>query len=397
MGISIGLIGLGNFGRSFAPLFKAHPLVDRVGLCDREPDRVARFAEDPFFADKFSPSDAYASRDEILGADFDALVLITQPWLHAPQATAVLESGKCVYSAVPVMCVPDADEILDWCDKLVQAVQATGRHYMMGETTFYRPETMYCRRRAAAGDFGGFVHADGDYMHAFNLPGCDLRDVNRSRMDSAAGREWAQRMPEYAARGVRGGPMHYPTHSTAGPISVMGAHMTKVSCIGTPPKSTDPYFSGGDDDNAFGECFSNETALFTMSNGATCRIREYREIGYGGYEGFRIFGTKGSFLEKQWVDQTSKTDLTVDQMRDPLPEAVYDAFSAAGATDVYGGHGGSHAYLVNEFVDAVAADRVPTVNIWEAARYMAPGATAHKSALADGEWLDVPDWGDAPK
>ena len=61
------------------------------------------------------------------------------------------------------------------------------------------------------------------------------------------------------------------------------------------------------------------------------------------------------------------------------------------------GHGGSHPYLVHEFVDAVANNRTPAINIWEAARYMAMGVMAHKSALKDGETLDVPDWGAAPE
>ena len=37
------------------------------------------------------------------------------------------------------------------------------------------------------------------------------------------------------------------------------------------------------------------------------------------------------------------------------------------------------------------------INAWEAARYMAMGVMAHKSALRDGERLDVPDFGDPPK
>ena len=60
------------------------------------------------------------------------------------------------------------------------------------------------------------------------------------------------------------------------------------------------------------------------------------------------------------------------------------------------GHGGSHPYLVHEFVDAVANNRQPAINIWEASRYMVMGVMAHKSALRDGETMDVPDWGDAP-
>ena len=66
-------------------------------------------------------------------------------------------------------------------------------------------------------------------------------------------------------------------------------------------------------------------------------------------------------------------------------------------SDFYGGHGGSHAYLVHEFVDAVAHGRQPAITVWDAARYTAAGAVAHKSALAGGTLLDVPDWGDPPQ
>jgi hypothetical protein len=77
---------------------------------------------------------------------------------------------------------------------------------------------------------------------------------------------------------------------------------------------------------------------------------------------------------------------------------VHAAFAArpGAGRDVYGGHGGSHAYLVHEFVDALAHGRRPAINVWEAVRYMAAGVTAHQSALRDGEILPVPDWGDAP-
>jgi len=141
---------------------------------------------------------------------------------------------------------------------------------------------------------------------------------------------------------------------------------------------------------------SNETALFRMSNGATMRICEHRECSVD-REIFRVYGTKGSFENDQWRTYHGDEELTVEQMRDPLPAEVAAAFEKiTGAGDFYGGHGGSHAYLVHEFVDAVAAGRVPAVNVWESVRYMAAGVMAHRSALRDGELLDVPDWGDAP-
>ena len=388
MGISLGLVGLGAFGKAFADLFKKHPMVSRVGLCDREPERVARFADLDTWKDKFNPKDVYASLDDICAADFDALVIITQPWLHAAQCIQAMNAGKHVYSAVPIVSLPDTGEVLDWCDKLVTTAAKTGMHYMLGETTYYRPQAMYCRRRAAAGDFGQFTYSEGEYFHGFDSPGCDLREVGKHRAASAAGQEGIKLRAAYHQRGHRDAPMQYPTHSTGGPICVTGAHAKKVCCWGTKAATDDSFFKN--------YAFSNQTALFQMSDGSTMRICEHRECSVD-REIFRIYGTKGSFENDQWVSHQGRESLTDETMRDALPDEVAAAWRNTATDSVeYGGHGGSHAYLVHEFVDAVAHNRVPAINAWEAARYMAAGAVAHESSLKDGEILDVPDWGDAP-
>ncbi len=416
MGISVGLVGLGRFGKAFAPLFKSHPLVDRIALCDREPERIKQIADDPFYRDKFNSRDAYASMEELCASDLDALVIITQPWLHAPQCAQAMESGKHVYSAVPITSVPDGDEILEWCDKLTALCRRTGMRYMLGETTYYHAQAMFCRRKAAAGAFGDFVYAEGEYCHDVDAR-CNLRQVSASRGASAAGREWQDLSRQYRERGVKGGPMHYPTHSTSGPVCVMQAHAVKVTAYGYRNRNHDPFFAK--------DAFSNEVALFKMSNGAAVRIAEMRESpGLLGQEPetFRIKGTLGTFSENRWYEiqrpamdridlehlpRAASVVLKAEEMRDPLPPEVQAAFKRAmhqqsNEADLQNmdfvpqGHGGSHPYLVHEFVEAVAHGRQPAINIWEAARYMAMGVMAHKSALQDGTTLDVPDWGDAP-
>jgi predicted dehydrogenase len=389
VGISLGLVGLGSFGSAFAELFKRHPLVDRMALCDYERDRVDRFASRKSWRGKFDPKDAYESLDDLLASDIEAVALITQPWLHADQAVQAMEAGKHVYSAVPIVWLPDGNEILDWCDRIVQTTRRTGKHYMLGETTYYRPEAMYCRRRAAEGAFGDFVYAEGEYYHDVDNPYSNLREVQRAREASRPGAAWRRLKQEYDARGAVSGPMHYPTHSTSGPICVMKAHAVKVCCW--------PYYNRTGDDY-FGKEPSNETALFEMSNGATMRICEHREIGMIGRETFRVYGTKGSYENDHWCTVQGCAPLALEEMRDPLPAEVLAAFQEGEEGEgVYGGHGGSHAYLVHEFVDAIAHDRRPVINAWEAARYMAAGVTAHQSAVREGEVLAVPDWGDAPE
>lgn len=407
MGISIGILGLGQFGSGFTAFFKAHPGVDRIAVCDREPERAARYLKREWFEDKLDEKDCFSSYEELLSSNVDAVAIFTQPWLHARQAIEALRRGKHVYSAVPVITLPDPDETIDLLNSLVETCSKTGMRYMLGETTYYRPQTMFCRRKAAEGAFGNFIYAEGEYFHDVDNPGCSLREVYKSRYGSSAGQEWNTEKRKYIEEGILSGPMHYPTHSVSGPVSVMNTHAVSVSAYGYRNANNDPFFEDA--------AFSNEIALFNMENGVPVRICEFREVAGGieEEETFRILGTSGSYAGYTWKENhrtdpftalpLSTQNVSPEDMRDPLPPDVFEALSAAwqeekgsGADLFQSGHGGSHPYLVHEFVSSICSDRMPAVNAWEAARYNVMGAVAHKSALNDGERLAVPDWGDAP-
>ena len=200
MGIKLGLVGLGMFGSQFAKLFKSHPLVDKIALCDCEAAKVKKFLEDPFMAPKVNARDCYETLDDLCKSDVDAVVVITQPWLHAPQCLQVLNSGKHVYSAVPLISLPDDAEVLDWGCRIAEAVKRSGRQYMLGETTVYRPQTMLCSRMATKGLFGEFVYAEGEYVHDVDNPGCNLRQVQTGRTTGKVGEQYEALMAPYRAR-----------------------------------------------------------------------------------------------------------------------------------------------------------------------------------------------------
>ena len=368
MSISVGIVGVGQFGRHFIRLFRDHPDVHRIALCDLNAERLAHAARE------FGITETYSSLDEICRSNLDALAIITQHWLHAEQAIQAMESGKHVYSAVPPAYAREPEQTLELCDRLVETVRRTGQIYMLGETTFFRPETIFCRQKAREGAFGHFVYAEGEYFHDISH---GLFEVLRNRWGDQFGRDKTGDPP-----------MYYPTHSTSGVISVMGAHMTEVSAQG--------YIYPNDEwhrlDTIWGNPFCNEVALFRMSNGATARICEFRRVGHIGREGFRIYGTEASFENDvsgaKWVTKSGWEPIDLSVVGEPLPEPL--------EADK-GGHGGSHAYLVHEFVDACNRGRLPRIHVWEAVRYLAPGVVAHMSALRDGELLKIPDWGDPPQ
>lgn len=410
MGIKLGLLGLGSFGRCFAPLFANHPLVDSVVLCDAVEERIKWVAENPcIFPGKVDLKHSTTSFDELCKADVDAICIITQPELHAPQAIQAMEAGKDVYSAVPVICLPNDDEMMDWCHKIADAVKRTGKQYMLGETTFYRPQTMFCKRMAAEGKFGSFVYAEAEYAHDVDNPCCSLRQVAINRGTGEIGQQRKAKQLEYFNKGFKSHPMSYPTHSVSGVVEVMQSKPVKVSAFGYENKTNDPHFKYSD--------FTNIVALFKMDNQATFRVGEMREIQEGTGlcgEDFRIFGNRGSYSYNVFKDNgriqpdptnlhpdpVKETNVTDAEMRDPLPQDVMDAFNRAYNKDakpgddfVPQGHGGSHPYLVHEFVSSVAEQRKPAISIDHASTYMAMGVAAHKSAQKDGELVKVEDFG----
>jgi len=370
MGISIAMVGLSAFSSSFVELYRDHPLVSRIALCDLDPQKLAAASA------KFGISECYDSLEAVLASDIEAVVIITQHWMHAKQAMQALKAGKHVYSAVPAVYGLESDAILELLDELIDTVKQTGQVYMMGETSRYRAETIYALQQAKQGAFGEITYAECEYWHDLDSPESNLRNVFRRRW----GANWDD--------GKRGDiPMFYPTHALCGPVTVLNTHMASVSARGYVYPNDDWFLADG----YWGNVFSNELAMYQAASGALVRHCEFRRIGHTNLESFSIYGTEASLVNdaagSHWVNRSQVEAVDFSGIREDLPAPL--------AKDL-GGHGGSHAYLVHEFVSACAEQRQPSVNVWQAARYIAPGVVAHKSALRDGEWLTVPDWGDAP-
>jgi predicted dehydrogenase len=395
MGIRVGMIGVGSFAQSFIPLFKAHPSVDEIALCDTD---AAKLAEN---AARYDIEKTYPSLDALCDAgDMDAVAIITQNWMHAEQAIQALEAGLDVYSAVPTGVT--VDEI----ERLVRTVERTGKLYMLGETSYYYPETIYCRDRYSEGAFGDIVYSEAEYYHDFDH---GLYEVFKWR----GGERWR----EFAGSP----PMHYPTHSTSMVVSATGAYMTHVSCQGVVDTNADGLFKA--DANLWGNTFSNESALFRMSDGSACRINESRRIGHPGAVRMCLYGTDAGFEENvagaRWV--TKDGDATVvlddllkcgdvpvesDESRVGMEVVTSDDGTHRGVAGVHSldrlpkefvglpnGHNGSHQFLVDDFVTSCWNSTTPPNDVYAAARYALPGIVAHESAMQGGVLLEVPDFG----
>ena len=375
MAFKIGICGVGAFGTEFIRLFQAHPLVRSVTLCDHNADKLRQSA------DKFGIASTCPSLDELCQSDVDAIAIFTQNTLHGPHALQALRAGKHVYCSVPSAIT------LDELTALVRAVEETGLVYTIGETSYYSPAAIYCRQRLARGDFGRVVYGEGEYYHDMSH---ELYDVLKTRF----GADWKT----FAGSP----PFYYPTHSTRLVVSVTGAHVTRVSAQGYRDEHEDELFGAGR--NAWDNPFSNQTMLCQMSNGSVARFNEFRRVAAEGVR-MRLYGTDGSYEEgaahHTWTERQSRV------VQDITPQLACEHGGVAAVQPVEqlprefdglpNGHHGAHQFLVNEFACAVEQKSVPANNVWQAARYLAPGLVAHQSATQGGTVLDVPDFGDAPK
>lgn len=397
MSITLGIVGAGQFAGQFAKLFALHPSVTKITVTDVVSERAVELKE------RLSLDGTVADFDAMLASDVDAVAIFTQRWTHGPLVLKALRAGKHVYSAVP-MAVSE-EEIA----AIIEAVRETGLTYMMGETSYYNPATVYARGKQNDGAFGRVFYAEGDYVHDMDLGFYEAYQYS-------GGDQWKS-TASYP-------PMLYPTHSVGGVLGAIDGHAVSVSCIGVKDQRGDGVFDK--DVSQFNNDFSNATALFELNDGGAMRINEMRRVGYPSHireSRFRYFGTEASMEQLAevtvWQDKELVTDISAelathatmsddDESLAHVAPALRAAFMSGHASvhDVArlpkefvgapNGHEGSHHFLVDDFVSAVSHGTLPPVNAWVAARFTLPGIVAHKSALRGGERLAIADFGDAP-
>ena len=340
--IRVGIAGYGVCGFGAAFHFQDHPNVTVAAVADLDPDKCAELAK------KCRCETMYPSCEDLIADDsLEAIFVATDAPSHARLAIASLNAGKHVASAVPAVfgSLEDADLLFD-------AVKASDRKYMMFETSYFHND-LYCMREMyRAGDLGKVIYSEGEYWHYFGAP-----------LDAHEG--WRTGLP----------PQWYPTHSNAYYVGVTGGSFTEVSCMGM--RSTVEHLQP--ENNQFGNPFGTEIGLFRTSEGGMARMAvSWDTPGEGGERG-RIRTEKGTFYGEF---QSGKKDATSPAIpRPPLPPGV-----------AAGGHGGSHGYLMSEFIEAILLNRKPLVDVAQSLNMTVSGIVAHQSALKDGELMNIPQY-----
>ncbi|MBN1901852.1 Gfo/Idh/MocA family oxidoreductase [Candidatus Sumerlaeota bacterium] len=339
--IRTGIIGYGVCGFGAAFYFQDHPNVVIEAVADMAPENCAALAK------ACRCQKTYASGEELIQDEkVEAVFIATDAPSHARLAIAALEAGKHVASAVPAVFGS-----LEEADALFNAVKISRRKYMMFETSCFHADLYSMREMYRKGELGRVIYAEGEYWHYFGAP-------------LASHGDWRTGLP----------PQWYPTHANAYYVGVTGGSFTEVSCMGMP--SPAPHLQARN--NCYGNPFGTEIALYRTSEGGMARMAiSWDTPGVGGEMG-RIRAEKGTFYGAFQGIDGKQTPLIE---RPPLPAGVEA-----------GGHGGSHGYLMNEFVESIILDRAPLVDAAQALNMTVAGIVAHQSALRNGELLKIPQY-----
>lgn len=398
--LNMAIIGCGAFAKNFVNLFKHHPNVETVYVCDLDSTKAGDFSA------RFGVETVESFEEVLKRGDINCIGNFTRRHTHGNITIRALKAGKHVFSAVPMA------SSVEECLEIVELVKATGLTYVIGETCYYYPCAMFCREAYRKGTFGDFAYGASQYYHHIN-------EISYGAVPDERG------MP----------PLFYPTHSTAMILSAVDSYVKKVSCFGYRDGSGDPAFTAAG--NPWGNEFLNQYVLMELANGGTARVTEARGFGWGKPSSYisNFYGTKGGYefsnaqhllVETDFYKGEKPFDIRLTDVSDYVnPEEMvankdlpdfkqlvaqgkwqWSSFAAVQAREVArlpesfrgleNGHMGSHQFLVDDFCRAACSGEMPALNAWFAARCNIPGLVAVESAKAGGAAMEVPDCGEAP-
>lgn len=350
--IRVGIVGHGvcKFGLQFG--LQHHPNVELIAVSDLFPDRCADMAQ------KAKCAKTYPSLEEMVKDDkIEAIYCATDAPAHAKHAILCMEHGKHVATAVPAFRgdIDDAERLLECCKKNKDLV------YAMFETSCFHDDLYAMEKLFAAGVFGNIVYSEGEYCHPHVLGTPALGSY----------KDWRK----------NGCPMWYPTHATAYYVGVTHKSFIDVSCQGTALFDKAQRIP-----NVIGNIFKSEAGLFRTAEGGISRMiicgsqGEYLEAGRirGEYAGYNKTFTGDATGSKRHYEAI-KNGLKLKKYA--LPPGVES-----------GGHGGSHGYLGDDFIDSILRKRQPRVGVIDALNMTVPGYYAHLSAMKDGERIKIPQY-----
>jgi len=354
-----------------------------VGVCDPNEEALEPWKSE-------SSLKLYRSFEEVLNEDnVDAVCLATPVPLHAEQSIAALEAGFHVLSEVPAI------DTLDEAKRLIEAVERTGKTYMMAENYCYRRDVMMVQNMVDNGVFGELTFASGAYIH-------DCRDLYVYPDGSLTWR--GERRRKCIGNS-------YPTHSM-GPVCRWlginrGDYLKRMCSFQSNTVSLPYYFNKHFPEikeyQSSGYFGSGDTCSSSIQTDKglliDCRVdgssaRPHDMVRY------ELQGTKASFLSCNdqplvWIEgHGNQTPTGVATKWEPLENFAKDfehpLWVKHGEEARKTGHGGGDFFTLIEFVASIREGRAPEMDVYDAVAWSAVHPLSTESINAGNKPVEFP-------
>ena len=356
--IKVGVVGVRR-GESFIKGATGAVGMRLTAICDTWEERLAAAGRNYGVA-------TFTDYDAFLDSGLDAVILANYFHEHAPFAVRALEAGKHVLSETA------ANGTLADGVALCRAVERSGCIYMLAENYCYTLFSQEMRRLYQTGEIGRVTYAEGEYNHPM---------APEARLRLAPGEDhWRNRIPS----------TYYCTHALAPLVYITGSMPRMVNGLSiSAPEVEEETVRRGD---------AGSVILCRTDDGAVFRIFGLSLPGHSNW--YRVHGTGGAMeiargpgyfgpghvrvwheSWNQWPGQPLE--------RSYLPEWPEHAELAEGA-----GHGGGDFWTNFHFARAIRSGEAPFLDVYRAVAMSSVGILAWRSALQEGQPVEVPDFRD---
>jgi predicted dehydrogenase len=390
--VRLGFTGCGGRGRGLVDTCTNLDAVEIVALCSNTQEPLAATREDVVDAGRPEPA-TYEDHDRMVEtADLDAVVIAT-PWeYHLPMAITALEADVSVGLEV------GPAQSLDECWELVRTAEASDGHCMLLENCCYGRDELAAYRMVRGGVFGEVVHCECGYGH--DLRGRLVTGSETSEQEGAT-LDWRGRH-----HANRNGDL-YPTHGV-GPIAKLldvnqGNRFVSLTATSSKAAGLDAWaetnlpaehparsveWNHGDVVTSILECANGETVEVTHDVSLPRPYsRMYTVQGTNGIWQHRGRSAdsddvyvEGESPEHQWE--------SFDSYREEWQHPIWQSYLEEGTK---GGHGGIDYLVLRAFVESVANEERPPIDVYDTATWRAISVLSAES-IETKETVAFPDF-----
>ncbi len=354
--VRIGVVG-GVRGRYMMQQSLDDPVIELVAICDVSPRALDTCKKN---LAEHSGITYYDDFDEFLKHDMDAVALANFAHEHVPLAIKALDAGFHVMTEC-VTCATMKEAV-----ELIEAVERSGKIYMLAENACYTIARWEMRERFRRGDIGELMYAEGEYLHNGEPIWGSITGFRKNH--------WRNEMAS----------TFYCTHSIGPILTITG--LRPVQVVGYETQSL-PYmrnvgYGGG--------CAGME--IITLENGAILKsLHGNVKKTMPRSSKFQLNGTLGAMndldggLLATYIEQPGKNGEGENNVYTPAPVVE--------GAEKYG-HGGGDFFTTYYFSRAILGDKTALeriIDVYTAVDMCIPGILAYRSIVNGNVPIKIPD------